>query len=227
MKISVLIPVYNERHTIEQVLLDVEKVPVEKEIIVIDDGSTDGTRQLLENIHRNKKNHFKVIFLEKNRGKGYAIRCGLKEAKNDFVIIQDADLELNPNDYLKLINAIKTENCQVVYGSRFLGKTNTSLPLLSILANKFLTSFTNLVFNAKLSDMETCYKLCPRKLLQSLNLTSERFEIEPEITCKILKQGYKIKEIPISYSPRKKGKKIGWKDGFKAIFSILKYRIIK
>ena len=152
----------------------------------------------------------------------------LKEAKNDFVIIQDADLELNPNDYLKLINAIKTENCQVVYGSRFLDrKTSTSLPLLSILANKFLTSFTNLFFNAKLSDMETCYKLCPRKLLQSLNLTSERFEIEPEITCKILKQGYKIKEIPISYSPRKKGKKIGWKDGFKAIFSILKYRIIK
>ncbi|HPP66595.1 MAG TPA: glycosyltransferase family 2 protein [bacterium] len=227
MNLSVLIPVYNERNTIEKVLEEVKRVPVGKEIIVIDDGSTDGTSRILEDIQKNDKN-IRMIFLGKNRGKGYAVRRGLKEAKNDFVIIQDADLEVNPMDYLRLIEMAERKNCVVVYGSRFLGNKKISLPLLSLLANKLLTFMTNLLFNARLSDMETCYKLCSRKLLQSLNLTAKGFEIEPEITCKILKKGYKIQEVPIDYMPRsrEKGKKIGWKDGFKALFSIMRYRII-
>ncbi|HOK79343.1 MAG TPA: glycosyltransferase family 2 protein [bacterium] len=219
MKISVLIPVYNEQNTITEVLEKIVALPVEKEIIVIDDGSTDGTAKILETLSAKENIH--VITQKFNKGKGFAIKTGIKCVSGDYVIIQDADLELNPLDIIKMVEEVKN-GAQVVYGSRFLEKRK--MPLINLLANKFLTFLTNLLYRSNITDMETCYKLCATDILTGLNLKSERFEIEPEITCKILKKGYKIKEVSVSYNPRKAGKKIGWKDGFKAIFAILKYR---
>ncbi|MCM8822286.1 MAG: glycosyltransferase family 2 protein [Candidatus Omnitrophica bacterium] len=221
MKISILIPVYNEQDSIAIVVERVLSLKLEKEVIVIDDGSTDATGEILDSI-RSKEKKICVISQKPNRGKGSAIINGLSKATGDYVIIQDADLELDPSDIIKLTQAID-RNHSVVYGSRFLEKRKISF--LSFLANKFLTFLTNLLYRAKLTDMETCYKLCRKDILLELGLKSKRFEIEPEITCKILKKGYKIREVSISYNPRKIGKKIGWVDGFKAIFAILKYRI--
>lgn len=221
MEISVLIPVYNEQNTISNIIQKVLSLETEKEIIVIDDGSTDNTPEIIRRLlSENRK--IKAIFHEKNKGKGAAIRTGLKEATGDYIVIQDADLELDPYDIMKLVKSID-EEFMVVYGSRFLN--TQQVPFINLIANKFLTFLTNFLYGGKLTDMETCYKLCKREILLSLNLKSKRFEIEPEITCKILKKGYRIKEVPISYRPRKEGKKIGWVDGFKAIFTILKYKI--
>ncbi|MGC8805775.1 MAG: glycosyltransferase family 2 protein, partial [Candidatus Ratteibacteria bacterium] len=167
------------------------------------------------------KEKIRIITQKFNRGKGSAIKTGITYVSGDYVIIQDADLELNPSDIIKMMEAVKN-GAQVVYGSRFLEKRK--LPQINFLANKFLTFLTNLLYHSNITDMETCYKLCATDILTGLNLKSERFEIEPEITCKILKRGYRIREVPVSYHPRKAGKKIGWKDGFKAIFAILKYR---
>ncbi len=221
MKISVLIPVYNEKDTIVEVLERVSSLPLDKEIIVIDDGSTDNTRQILKEISSKNKN-ICVILQPENRGKGCAVRTGIEFATGDYVVIQDADLELNVSDITKLVEAVD-ERHEVIYGSRFL--TRNEFPFMNYLANRFLTHLTNVFYRATLTDMETCYKLCSRKILLELQLKSRGFEIEPEITCKILKRGYKIKEIPVSYNPRKKGKKIGWKDGFRAIFTIMRYRL--
>ncbi len=221
MKVSILIPVYNEQYTVAKVIEKVLSLNLEKEIIVIDDGSTDGTAEILKNLY-SENQHIKHIFQKSNCGKGSAIRAGLVKVTGDYVIIQDADLELEPSDILKLTQVIDN-NSRVIFGSRFL--SGPKLPFLSFLANKFLTFLTNLLYMGNLTDMETCYKLCERKILLELGLKSKGFEIEPEITCKILKRGYRIKEVPVSYNPRKIGKKIGWSDGFKAIFAILKYRI--
>ncbi|MCS7249853.1 MAG: glycosyltransferase family 2 protein [candidate division WOR-3 bacterium] len=219
MKVSVIIPVYNEENTIEEIIAKIKEVPIEKEIIVVDDGSYDRTKEILRNIK-----DIKSIFFDKNQGKGSAIRAGLKLATGDIIIIQDADLEYNPFDYPKLIKPfLKYGKNIAVYGSRFKG--GGRFLFLSRLANIILNFFTNLFFGSKISDMETCYKVLPREIMLSLNLKSKRFEIEPEITAKLLKKKIRIIEVPISYQARKAGKKIKAKDGIIALFTLLYYRI--
>ncbi len=217
MELSVIIPVYNEADNIKRILSAVENVKINKEIIVVDDFSTDGTREFLR-----KKQGIKLVFHKKNMGKGTAIRSALKIVSGDFVIIQDADLEYSPNQYTKLFKPIKENSTKVVYGSRILGKG--VFLKSSYYANRFLTLLTNVLFNGHITDMETCYKMIETKLLKNLNLTSSRFEIEPEITCKILKRKEKIVELPITYKGRKKGKKIGVKDGIQAIWNLVKWK---
>lgn len=220
MELSVIIPVYNEADNIKRILSAVENVKINKEIIVVDDFSTDGTREFLR-----KKQGIKLVFHKKNMGKGTAIRSALKIVSGDFVIIQDADLEYSPNQYTKLFKPIKENSTKVVYGSRILGKG--VFLKSSYYANRFLTLLTNVLFNGHITDMETCYKMIETKLLKNLNLTSSRFEIEPEITCKILKRKEKIVELPITYKGRKKGKKIGGKDGIQAIWNLVKWKLKK
>lgn len=217
MELSVIIPVYNEADNIKRILSAVENVKINKEIIVVDDFSTDGTREFLR-----KKQGIKLVFHKKNMGKGAAIRSALKIVSGDFVIIQDADLEYSPNQYTKLFKPIKENSTKVVYGSRILGKG--VFLKSSYYANRFLTLLTNVLFNGHITDMETCYKMIETKLLKNLDLTSSRFEIEPEITCKILKRKEKIVELPITYKGRKKGKKIGVKDGIQAIWNLIKWK---
>jgi glycosyltransferase involved in cell wall biosynthesis len=220
MELTVIIPVYNEKNDIETIITDVEKVGLAREIVVVDDFSVDGTRDFLK-----RRKGIKTIFHEKNRGKGAAIRSGLQIASGDIVIIQDADLEYSPKQYPQLIKPIKEKRTNVVYGSRILGKG--SFLKSSYFANRFLTFLTNVLFGSHISDMETCYKVIKTDLLRDLHLISSHFEIEPEITCKILKRREKIVEIPISYTGRKKGKKIGVKDGIQAIWSLIKWKFKK
>lgn len=220
MKLSVIIPVYNETDNIKRILSAVENVKINKEIIVVDDFSTDGTRKFLR-----KKQGIKLVFHKKNMGKGAAIRSALKIVSGDFVIIQDADLEYSPNQYTRLFKPIKENSTKVVYGSRILGKG--VFLKSSYYANRFLTLLTNVLFNGHITDMETCYKMIETELLKNLDLTSSRFEIEPEITCKILKRKEKIVELPIMYKGRKKGKKIGVKDGIQAIWNLVKWKLKK
>lgn len=220
MEVTVIIPVYNEKDNINAVIDVVKSVGIVQEIIVVDDFSVDGTRDLLR-----KRKGIKTIFHEKNRGKGAAVRSGLQIASGDIVIIQDADLEYSPEQYPQLIKPIKEKKTSVVYGSRILGKG--SFLKSSYFANRFLTFLTNVLFGSHISDMETCYKVIKTELLRDLHLISSRFEIEPEITCKILKRREKIVEIPISYTGRKKGKKIGVKDGIQAIWSLIKWKFKK
>jgi len=220
MEVTVIIPVYNEKDNINAIIDVVKSVGIVQEIIVVDDFSVDGTRDFLK-----KRKGIKTIFHEKNRGKGAAIRSGLQIASGDIVIIQDADLEYSPKQYPQLIKPIKEKRTNVVYGSRILGKG--SFLKSSYLANRFLTFLTNVLFSSHISDMETCYKVIKTELLRDLHLISSRFEIEPEITCKILKRKENIVEIPISYTGRKKGKKIGVKDGIQAIWSLVKWKFKK
>jgi glycosyltransferase involved in cell wall biosynthesis len=220
VKLSVIIPVYNESNHIEEIIAAVKAVPVEKEIIVVDDFSTDGTRQFLKGKHG-----ITVLLHDRNMGKGAAIRSGLKAATGDFVIIQDADLEYSPQDFTRLLRPIEDGKTRVVYGSRFLGKGE--FLTASYFANRTLTLLTNLLFDSRLTDMETCYKLVQTGLLRSLGLGSARFEIEPEITCKILKKGEKIWEVPITYRGRRRGKKIGPKDGVQAVWNLVKWKFVK
>lgn len=221
MKLSVIIPVYNEEGTISNIIRKVKSVKVEKEIIVVDDFSTDGTKEILEN-----SGNLKIIFHDRNRGKGAAIKTGLKCVSGEVVIIQDADMEYDPQDYHKLLEPIIKKKAQAVYGSRFMGKGEFFV-FPHYIGNKFLTFCTNLLFNSHLTDMETCYKMVRTDVLKSLKLESNRFEIEPEITAKLLKKGYKIYEVPVYYKGRQvwEGKKIGWKDGFIAFFKLMKYRL--
>lgn len=204
-------------------------VPVDKEIIVVDDGSTDGTREILQQAEipsLREGGDIKVILKEKNGGKGSALREGLKSFTGDYVVFQDADLEYSPSDYLKMLRIINQENIEVVYGSRFLSGSNKFLPLCFI-ANRFLTLLVNFLFRSRLTDMETCYKMFKKPVIDSISLESMRFEIEVELTCKILKKGIRIYEVPISYRLRdvRGGKKIGFADGLQAVASILRYRI--
>ena len=231
MKLSVVMPVYNEVKTIRKILNRVMEVSIEKEIIIVDDGSTDGTRETLKTDTRcqmlyTSKNEIKIIYHEKNKGKGAAIRTGLKEATGDVVIIQDADLEYDPQDYQFLIRPILEGRADVVYGSRFLKLKHITL-VYHYLANKILNFLTNLLYGVRLSDMETCYKMFKANVIKGINFKSNQFNFEPEITAKILKRGYKIYEVPISYESRdySEGKKIGWRDGVVAFWTLIKYRI--
>lgn len=222
--LTVIIPVYNEVNTLKNILKKVDSVNVDKEIIVVDDGSSDGTTTLLSEI---KCNNIKIVYHARNRGKGASFLTGLANAQGEFVIPQDADLEYDPQDYAALVDYALKNDLAVVYGSRFL-KTWRSTYLWHYLVNKFLTTFTNILFRSSLTDMETCYKLVRLDLIRGLNLQSRRFEIEAEITGKILRKGYRIAEVPISYKPRfcDQGKKIGWKDGISTILCLIKLRLI-
>ena len=223
--LSVIIPVYNEVSTLKAILEKISSVDVDKEIIVVDDGSSDGSVDLLSEF---EGKDIKIIYCAKNRGKGAAFLTGIENARGEFIIPQDADLEYDPQDYVALVDYALKHNLAVVYGSRFL-KTWRTTSFWHYLVNKFLTTFTNLLFGSALTDMETCYKLVRLDLLKKLNLSSRRFEIEPEITGKILKQGYQITELPISYKSRfyHQGKKIGWQDGVSSIFCLIKLRLTK
>lgn len=225
MKLTVVIPVFNEKSTILEIVRRVREVPLslEKEIVVVDDFSGDGTREILKGLNLPGVT---VVFHDRNRGKGAALRTGFARAEGDIVLIQDADLEYNPSEYPALLAPILDGRADVVYGSRFLGGEHRVLFFWHSIGNKFLTRLSNMVSNLNLTDMETCYKVFRREVLEKLKLKSERFGIEPEITIKIAKLGCRIYEVPISYSGRdySEGKKIGWKDGLAAFFHILRYK---
>jgi dolichol-phosphate mannosyltransferase len=220
VRLSVIIPVFNEKSHLAAIIDAVEAVPLGKEIIVVDDYSSDGARSIL----RYRKG-IRVIFHARNMGKGAAIRSGLSLVTGDYVIVQDADLEYTPAQYTELFKPIATGMTRVVYGSRVLGRGE--FLKASYLANRVLTLLTNLLFHSRLTDMETCYKLIPADLLRNMRLISSRFEIETEITCKLLRRGEMITEIPIQYRARKKGKKIGAKDGIQAVWNLLKWKYFK
>ena len=224
MKLSIIIPVYNEKPTLQELVNRVQKVKLNKEIILVDDASTDGSRQIVKKLAQNPG--IKAIFHDRNQGKGMAIRTGIKHSQGDYTIIQDADLEYVPRDFLKLLKPIQDDKAQVVYGSRFTGE-HRNMFFWHWVANQALTLITNVLYNTTLSDMETCYKVFPTKLLKSLKLNCRRFEFEPEVTAKILRQGIRIYEVPISYAGREysEGKKIAWHDGIIALFTLIRYRI--
>jgi glycosyltransferase involved in cell wall biosynthesis len=222
MKLSVVIPVYNERSTIEEVVRKVKAVPLEKEIIIVDDGSTDGTSEIVQRL---SKDVTQVHCSRVNFGKGAAIRLGLTYVTGDAVIIQDADLELDPNEYLGLLDRLGRGDADVVYGSRFARK-NRKVRLVRRLANGFLSALTRVLYGCSLTDMETAYKLFRTDVIRRVRLRSIGFEFEPEVTAKLLRLGHTIAEVPVNYNPRtvEEGKKIRWTDGVKAIQWLLKCR---
>jgi len=226
LRLSIIVPVLNEEKTIRETLHRVREVPlpVEKEILVVDDGSTDATPEILR--QEGRRNDLVILHHEQNRGKGAAIRTALDHATGDWVIIQDADLELNPAEYPRLLAPLLQGQAQVVYGSRFLQEPE-GVPRVQRLANWGLTWFANLLFGGHLTDMETCYKVVPLTTLREINLQANRFDIEPEITAKLLRQGYSIQEVPISYQYRdhQQGKKMRARDGLSALWTLVKYRV--
>jgi glycosyltransferase involved in cell wall biosynthesis len=224
-KLTVVIPVYNEERTIRLIVERVQTVPVEKEIIVVDDCSTDGTRDILPQLEGEA---VKVLYHERNMGKGAALRTGFHQATGDFVIVQDADLEYDPQEYPKLLEPILQGRADVVYGSRFSGQ-NRNMMSLHRFGNQFLTFVTNLLYGTSITDMETCYKLFRTPIVKNIKIECNRFNFEPEITAKILRRKLRIVEIPISYSGRKpsEGKKITWRDGFAALWALFKYRFME
>ncbi len=226
MKLSIIIPAYNEEKTLLQILSKIKKVDlgdIKKEIIIIDDASKDNTKKIIENI---KDKNIKKIFHKENQGKGSAIRNGIKHSTGDIIIIQDADLEYDPNDYLKLINPIINNKAKVVYGSRALNRENKYSYFSFMIGGKIVTFITNLLFFSNLTDEPTCYKTFSSEIIKNIEIKGNRFEWEPEVTAKILKKGIKILEFPIRYNPRDKkhGKKINWRDGLIAIWTLFKYR---
>jgi glycosyltransferase involved in cell wall biosynthesis len=226
MKLSVVIPVYNEKNTIAEILRRVKATGRADEIILVDDGSTDGTRELLKTLAAPPA--VKVFLHEKNMGKGAALRTGFHEARGDVILIQDADLEYNPAEYPALLEPIECGQADAVYGSRFLGSKHRVTMFWHMVANILLTFATNVLYNSILSDMETGYKVFKADLLKGITLRANRFDFEPEITAKILKRRAKVFEIPISFNPREydEGKKIGLKDAFAAVWALIKYRFV-
>jgi glycosyltransferase involved in cell wall biosynthesis len=244
MKVSVVIPVYNERAFIEEVLLRVQAAPIDKEIILVDDQSSDGTRQLLEEFEKARSEgqreipvqngkfnlsleNMRFLFQPQNSGKGAALRRGFEAAIGDIILVQDADLEYDPRDYGKLLEPIFDGKADVVYGSRFLGGPQRVHYFWHYVGNKFLTLLSDIFTNLKLTDMETCYKVFRREVLANIKLESDRFGFEPEITAKISKGTWRIYEVPISYAGRTyaEGKKITWKDGVSTLWCILRYNL--
>ncbi|MEX2209212.1 MAG: glycosyltransferase family 2 protein [Myxococcota bacterium] len=228
MQLSVIIPVYNEIETLEQIVAAVRAVPVAKEIILVDDGSQDGSRDLLKKMESLPE--VRVLYHAVNQGKGAAIRTGVAAATRDLVVIQDADLEYDPQELPLLMKPIEEGKADVVYGSRFSGgAAHRVLYFWHSVGNQFLTLLSNGFTNLNLTDMETCYKMFRREIIQSIRIEESRFGMEPEITAKIARKGCRIYEVGISYSGRtyEEGKKIGWKDGFRAIWCILKYNLRK
>ena len=225
MEISVIIPVYNELKTITEVVRRVQEQPFEKEIIIVDDCSKDGTRELLQQTQWPP--NVTVLYHPKNKGKGAGIRTGAQAATKDVTIIQDADLEYNPSDFAVVLRPIMDGVADVVYGSRFLG-THRSFMLHHYVGNKALTLVTNILYNNILTDMETGYKAFKTPILKSIKIRSNRFDFEPEITAKVLKKGYRIYEVPIYYAGRDyaEGKKITWRDGFAGLWALVKFRFI-
>ena len=226
MILSVVMPMYNEAGTVREVVDRVLAEGHEKELVAVDDGSTDGTREIMAAIAAEHPGRVKLVLHEVNRGKGAAIRTGISHAMGDIVLIQDADLEYCPEDYGTLLEPILAGESDVVYGSRFLGAESEFLPA-SRMANRFLTWMTNVLFGARLTDMETCYKCIRTPLAKSLPLESDGFEIEPEITAKLLKRRVRIVEVPVRYNARSvsEGKKIGWRDGVRAMRALVRYRL--
>jgi glycosyltransferase involved in cell wall biosynthesis len=243
MKLSIVMPVYNEIDTIEEILYMVQNVDLDKEIIIIDDGSTDGTQDFLKSLQNsqdimkltsiNKTIHtdnIRVFFQPQNKGKGAALNRGFKEVAGEVIVVQDADLEYDPREYTKLLNPIKEGHADVVYGSRFMGGSpHRILFFWHSIGNKFLTHLSNMFTNLNLTDMETCYKMFKTEVIQDITIKENRFGIEPEITAKIAKTKARIYEVGISYYGRtyNEGKKIGWKDGLRAIWCIFKYNLFK
>jgi glycosyltransferase involved in cell wall biosynthesis len=243
--LSVVIPVYNERATIEELLRRVEGVPLDKEIILVDDASTDGTRELLQEIARGSTDarsgpkaesgssfpptdkKIRVLFHDRNRGKGAALRTGFSAAQGEIIIVQDADLEYDPQDYFALLQPIQQGVADVVYGSRFHGGPHRVLYFWHFIANKFLGLLSGMLTNMNLADVWSCYKVFPRRILQKIQLEEDRFGFEVEITAKLAKMGCRIYEVPISYHGRtyEEGKKITWRDGVKSLWQILKYNL--
>lgn len=245
MRLSIIMPVYNERTTLEDIVQRVQAVdltvnangknpvlagPVEfeREIIIVDDGSTDGTRDVLDDWREDPPANMQIIYHERNSGKGAALRTGFQHATGDVIIVQDADLEYDPRDYVKLLEPLLEGRAPVIYGSRFLGGPRAAMSLTHTLGNQLLTVITNVLYGTSLSDMETCYKCFRRDVIDGMVLRSRAFEIEPELTAKILKRGYTIFEVPISYNGRAfhEGKKISWKDGFSAVRTLFRYRFV-
>ena len=225
MKISILMPVYNEVKTIEDILELVKNLKIEKEIVIIDDFSTDGTRDFLKKEYGDGFGEIRVFYHDRNMGKGAAIRTAIDQAKGDYIVVQDADMEYSPKDIVIMAEFAEKENLAALYGSRFLkSRKSTSLP--HFLVNKFLTMLTNIFFGGNLTDMETCYKMVKTDVIQGLDIRAERFEFEPEVTAKLLKKGIDIKEIPVAYRGRSydEGKKIGWRDGLEAVATIVRLK---
>ena len=243
-KLSVVIPVYNERATIEQILERVQAIEIDKEIIVVDDGSANGTRGFLEALAQTashnpatmrlpqigsllRTDNIKVFFLPKNQGKGAALRRGFREACGEIIIVQDADLEYDPREYPGLIQPVEQGLADVVFGTRFQGGPHRVLFFWHYVGNRFLTTLSNMLTNLNLSDVWTCYKVFRKEVLENIELRENRFGFEPEVTAKVAKQGYRVYEVPISYHGRSyaEGKKITWKDGVKALWYIVRYRL--
>ena len=224
MKLSVIIPVYNEKKTLSELICRVEAVKLEKEIIIVDDGSTDGTQNLLKKYEEQER--FKVIYQSKNTGKGSALRAGFDKAEGEIIIVQDGDLEYDPKEYPLLVEPILDGRADVVYGSRFLGGTHRVFFFWHYVGNKLLTTLSNMCTNLCLTDMETGYKVFRRTVLDSFILKCNRFGFEPEFTSKVARHAFRIYEVPISYSGRgyEEGKKIDWKDGVAALWFIFRFR---
>ena len=226
MNLTVLIPVYNEVNTIEEIVTRVQSMNVASEILIIDDGSQDGTRDLLKNM--DGSDHVRIVFHEKNQGKGAAVRTGIRASKGDVILIQDADLEYDPREYPILLKPLNEKLADVVYGSRFLGGPRRPTMFWHMVANKLLTLMTNILYNTILTDMETGYKVFRREVVENMPLHAKRFDFEPEFTAKILKRKIRIFEVPISFNPRDydEGKKIGILDAFEAVWTLIKYRFV-
>lgn len=224
MNLSIIIPVYNEAANVREIIKRVQAARRAKEIIVVDDGSQDGTRDILKTLDGKRK--VRVILHEKNQGKGAAVVTGMQAATGDVLLIQDADLEYDPRDYPALLQPIEEGLADVVYGSRFLGAPHRVTMFWHQVANKLLTFMTNIMYDSILTDMETGYKVFRREVIEGMTIRSKRFNFEPEFTAKILKRRYRIFEVPITFNPRDytDGKKIGLKDAFEAVFALLRYR---
>lgn len=226
MKLSVIMPVFNEKKTIREIIAKVLAVPIEKELVIVDDGSTDGTREILKEYEG--KPDIKVLYHEKNKGKAGAIKTGIPATTGEIITIQDGDLETDPNDFVHLTEPIKKGEASVVYGSRYLNKSEKSLYFAYKFGARFLSWVVNILYWQNITDEATCYKVFKADVLKKIPLVYDRFEFCPEVTAKVSKMGYKIKELPMNYYPRSfaEGKKMNWRDGIIALWVLIKYRFV-